>query len=122
MSKYKEIDKKKGCKMQSYSLSKYDKGNKSWSKPLPVVNVNNESFRNECIRISGTLTEYLNNQTELVSVNIWNCELTMDELSKSLSSKLTKPFVLSTKSKLDNTTGEVKSWYLLTVNSSIVQL
>ena len=108
--------------MQSYSISKYDKGNKSWSKPLPVVNVNNEGFRNECIRISGTLTEYLNNQTELVSVNIWNCELTLEDLSKALSSKLTKPFILSVKTKVDESTGETKSWYLLTVNSSIVQL
>ena len=103
----------------SYSLSSYN-GN-AWSKPMPVINSNNTNFRNEAIRINCSLTEYLNSLTVLTAVNIWGCELTLEELSKTLATKLTKPYTLQYKEKVTSE-GEVFNWYLLVVNSSIVQL
>ena len=106
--------------MQSFSLSSYNKDLKSWSKPLPVINANNESFRNECIRINTGMIDYINTLNGLTIVNIWNCDMSIEQLHSMLSSKLTKPFTLSHKSKTSDTDGTVTEWYLLTINSSIV--
>ena len=106
--------------MQSFSLSSYNKDLKSWSKPLPVINASNENFKNECIRINTGIIDYINTLNGLTIINVWNCNMSIEQLHSMLSSKLTKPFTLVSKSKVNELDGTIAEWYLLTINSSVV--